>query len=380
MGEAKPVAEPIAPKHTRTLQTPQTLAAIIDSGTILGPAVVARLVAAVGAELVLAHADGTVQGGLDAAHVVIHPQGHVSLLPWSLEVIGGRSSSTDIAALMSLAADLVATEPVPAAFARFVIGKCPPTAAEAVKGFEEFANISSAEPVSTEPDAPESSDGLASPVASRSTRPQGSLARHWQLSDSDWAYPSWLTWRLGGAVAILLLAVGVFVVPAVFSEPVIGAAQAQAAPQPEASSPPAIPAPAAIPTPPAAAPVDWRSVLAKLDQVRSEAFANAALDQLAAVNVPGSEADRNDQELMGELAKLRARAVGLTMSTVSVTELAATDRTATVQVTDRRAGYQVVSALDGKVLELRPARAKATWIIDLANSESGWRIVAVTGA
>lgn len=379
------MAETTSSRQPRTLQTPQTLQAIIDSGTILGPAVVARLVAAVGAELVLAHADGTVQGGLDPAHVVVHPQGHISLLPWSSEVIGGRSSSTDVAALMSLAADLIADAPVPAAFARFVMGKCPQTAVEAVKGFESFASISNAGPVGAEPEATASSDagrseGLASPVASRLAGPRAMAVRRWQLPNSDWFRPSWLNWRLGAAVAVLLLAVGVFVVPAVFSEPVIGAVPTQAVAQSEASSALAIPTPRAMPTPPPAAPVDWKSVLTQLDDARSGAFASAVPGRLAAVNIPGSEADLHDRQLMGELTRLRARAVGLTVSIEAVTELAATDRVATVQVTDWRAGYQVVSTLDGKVLKQRPARATETWIIDLANSESGWRINAVAPA
>ncbi|MEI6621154.1 MAG: hypothetical protein WCP28_04535 [Actinomycetes bacterium] len=376
--------------------TPQTLHAILAAGRHFSAAGAARLCAAIATALASEHQAGRVQGGLDPMHILVYPLGAVELLPWESEVVGGATSSSDVAVLMALAGDLIRDAPVPASFARFVMGEQPDSAAQAATEFLRFVTMDDrtdeSTPVPESPAVQVDSDTTSerarqSPQAVRThrqtshspdsaTRPQSS---RWLSSTSrpSWVSrltarfsprPSWCSWRLAAACGVLLVAIGAFLVPAVHPQPVVATPQDQALPTPEPAQPSQT------------GPADWQSVLASLDAQRAQAFSEGSPDRLTAVYVPGSAAEVRDRELMNDLVAMRAKTRGLRNTIVSLSIVTATDNDAKLAVSDKRDAYQIVAVSDGKVLQSRPARAQQIWIIELTKSGSGWRVATVAAA
>jgi serine/threonine protein kinase len=132
-------------------------------------------------------------------------------------------------------------------------------------------------------------------------------------------------------------------------------------------------APTAAPTP------DWSAILARLDSGRDAAIANldaAALNQIYAAGSPPLAVDA---AAIRRLAGAGVRAEGLRLEIESVRLIRRTPAGAVVRVVDRLPAYEIIDA-DGQVVERRPGRGSAAWLVELVPAGDGWRIAAVRRA
>lgn len=119
-------------------------------------------------------------------------------------------------------------------------------------------------------------------------------------------------------------------------------------------------------------PVRWRAVLAGLDRVRAQAFAEADPAALAAVYTPESGALRADERLLATYRRLGARIAGLTMRLADVRVLSRGSGSVLLRVTDRISGGELVDGAGRR----RPlvADRPTTHRITLVAVAGGWRI------
>jgi eukaryotic-like serine/threonine-protein kinase len=132
--------------------------------------------------------------------------------------------------------------------------------------------------------------------------------------------------------------------------------------------------------PPSAPGTAWREVLARLDERRARAFADADPGALTAVYAAGSEPLAADLARLHGLASRGLRARGLRPLPRSVRPLEVGRSGAVLQVTDRLPPYLLVDR-SGGVVARPPGRDATTWRITLLpagdQSRSGWRISAI---
>ncbi len=149
--------------------------------------------------------------------------------------------------------------------------------------------------------------------------------------------------------------------------------------------------PAAAPRPPGSAaarspgspgsrpPVNWLSVLTRLDDRRNAAFANLDVTALADVYAARSAPLAADAASIRALAAAGARVEGLRLEVRSVQIFRRTPAGTTLRIVDWLAAYEIVAA-DGRVLERRPARGPLRWLVQMVPARDGWRIGTVARA
>jgi hypothetical protein len=125
-------------------------------------------------------------------------------------------------------------------------------------------------------------------------------------------------------------------------------------------------------------------VLSALDAARAQALAGADPRSLTAVVAAGSPAAAADEARIEALAAAGLRVVGAERELVSVVPAeppagASASGSVWLRVVDRLAPHRVVDSA-GVVVEERPGRAEAVWIVALAPVEGGWRITEVVPA
>jgi hypothetical protein len=133
-----------------------------------------------------------------------------------------------------------------------------------------------------------------------------------------------------------------------------------------------------VPAPSAAAP-DWSAVVGDLDAQRVAYYGGTgAVD---AVDVPGSEVARNDEERRHVLQDKHLRPEGLHPTVDRVQVVRAEPEAVELLVTDTLPSYRLVRA-DGSVAAVVPARGTKVWHVTLrrADPTSGWRYAAVASA
>lgn len=124
---------------------------------------------------------------------------------------------------------------------------------------------------------------------------------------------------------------------------------------------------------------DWAVVLDRLDAARAEAFSAADPDLLEKAYAAGSPGLAADAALVEQLASSgrTARGVRHDFREVDVQQVSATS--ARLRVVDALPAYEVLHA-DGSVASRVPARGAAAFVIELARTPDGWRLVDVAPA
>jgi len=122
---------------------------------------------------------------------------------------------------------------------------------------------------------------------------------------------------------------------------------------------------------------EWRGVLERLDGVRAEAFALADPERLDEVYAPDSPALAADRAAVDELVAAGLTVEGARHEVRDVTLLESAPQRARLRVVDVLAAHSVL-AVDGAVVEERPARAPAAVEMELVDIGGAWRIAAVS--
>ena len=323
---------------------------------------VSTVVLAVGRALAAMHAQGRAHGSVRAGAVLLDT-GLRPLLDASLgRPCAGpdRLQAEDVRALGALAVELLAgdvpgelraclsaaTDPDPALrpaateLVRLVVAAVPPEALRLTAGPERAVPP----PVARSRPAPRRRHRGARPV------------RQWRP----------IALPVLGAVLLLALAV------------LAGAAWARFSDGTEVV-PQALDVPARTAAPTATSPPDWASVLDDLDTARAAAFADADDHALSSADAPGSPAMVRDLAAVRALVARGVQAEGFRIAVLSVQPLSVGPQVAVLDVTDRRAGYELVDAT-GTVVSSQPARSTARWRVELVRSQAGWRVRDVRSA
>lgn len=129
---------------------------------------------------------------------------------------------------------------------------------------------------------------------------------------------------------------------------------------------------------PSASP-DWAVVLDELDAARAEAFAAADPARLDDVYAPGAPGLAADRALVEQLAAAGQTAAGVRHEVRDVDELALSGDRARLRVVDVLSAYDVRDAA-GTVVASTAARGETTYVVELARTEQGWRLLSVTPA
>jgi hypothetical protein len=124
---------------------------------------------------------------------------------------------------------------------------------------------------------------------------------------------------------------------------------------------------------------DWREILNGLDAARAEAFGLGDAARLLAVYVNPSRPLERDRAVLLDLAASGTRAVGLRMVIDEVAVVRSSADEALLRVIDWMPGHRLVRS-DGSVVEERPGRGSAAWLVTVRAEDSGWRIAAITAA
>lgn len=135
-------------------------------------------------------------------------------------------------------------------------------------------------------------------------------------------------------------------------------------------------APAPVATPSTAA--DWRTLLASLDERRSDAYASADVRLIDSVYAPGPD-QRKDHDLVAGLAANKERVVGLRLNYVDVKVLTSSMTVATLDVIDELPAYQQLDA-SGALVKAYAGRPARRWVITLKRVSGEWRIAAISKA
>ncbi|MHB8449523.1 MAG: hypothetical protein ACYDAQ_03520 [Mycobacteriales bacterium] len=134
------------------------------------------------------------------------------------------------------------------------------------------------------------------------------------------------------------------------------------------------PAGVAVSAAPALGP-DWAAVLGDLDRARAAAF--AAQGPLAAADLVGSPAYRQDAGTLAALERAHETARGLHFVLRTVRPLAVGGGTAALAVRDLLPPYELVARGSGAVVLREPGRGARAWVIRLVHTPAGWRIAEV---
>ncbi|MHB8341211.1 MAG: hypothetical protein ACYDB7_08555 [Mycobacteriales bacterium] len=148
------------------------------------------------------------------------------------------------------------------------------------------------------------------------------------------------------------------------------------------SAGPAPPSAVAVSAPPRVGPVeapvvapDWAAVLGDLDRARAAAF--AAQGPLAAADLPGSPAYRQDASTLAALEQAHEAARGLRFVLRSVRPLTVGGEAVELAVSDLLPPYELVARVSGAVVSREPGRGARAWVIRLVRTLAGWRIAEV---
>lgn len=117
----------------------------------------------------------------------------------------------------------------------------------------------------------------------------------------------------------------------------------------------------------------WVDVLARLDVLRSRAFAAGDEAALAGVYATGSPAGARDRLALGRLSEAGLRAEGLRMQVVAATERERGPTGVGLLVRDRMSGHRLVDAT-GRTVEHRPGRELRSWLLTLRREGGQWRV------
>lgn len=121
----------------------------------------------------------------------------------------------------------------------------------------------------------------------------------------------------------------------------------------------------------------WRTILGRLDQARSAAFAAGDPDALAAVYAAGSPLLAADRAAMSRLTAAGQRAQGVRHRIRSVATMRQNDRAAVLRVVDELVGYVVVDAA-GRVVQRTAPRSAASFVVRMVRTGAGWRLQQIT--
>jgi eukaryotic-like serine/threonine-protein kinase len=122
----------------------------------------------------------------------------------------------------------------------------------------------------------------------------------------------------------------------------------------------------------------WSARLRALDEQRSAAFAAGDTDALEQVYADGSPALRRDRRAVRQLAAEGLRAAGVRLRVVRLRVVRAAGERVRLAVTDELAAYRLLDARTGSVVERRPGRGPAHWLLTLTRQPAGWRLWEVT--
>lgn len=126
-------------------------------------------------------------------------------------------------------------------------------------------------------------------------------------------------------------------------------------------------------------PPEWSSVLAELDRRRSLAFEEGRADVLNGVYAPGSAPLAADRAALDALRAQDAYATGLRMVIDDVRVLVDRPGGIVLRVVDRMPAYQIVDG-SGRLVEARPGRGSASWVVELRSVDTDWRIWSIAPA
>jgi len=225
---------------------------------------------------------------------------------------------------------------------------------------------------------PASGEALDSAAAPRSGRRRGAHARPRaaRTRGSPW---SWSALRRRGVAAL-----GTALVVALAA--VTGIAWAGAGPAPSPGQD--VGARSAVSRQPSVASTDagrhagqhtWSTRLRALDLARSAAFAAGDVDALDRVYAAGSPALRRDRRAVRDLTAEGLRAAGVRLRAVDVRVVSASGGEVRLAVSDELAPYRLLETRTGRVVERRPGRGRAGWLLTLTRHPDGWRVWDVTG-
>jgi serine/threonine protein kinase len=288
--------------------------------------------------------------------------------------------------------------PEAAAFGRALFAACSPVAVRLVRGSQRVGAAAAASThvvpgsvraVDSSPEAdPPSPPRARFRLAGQGRAGQG---RAGQVGRHRWSVGRQVLVRRAIAVGCVAALLGAAVAVGIAWGWADHGHRASASPGSTAADPPASPAPSVGPATssaiePAAVPsladsTDWLSVLAALDSSRDAAFADADVNELDAVYVPGSAALATDRAALGRLIGAGQRVHGLRFALRSVQLVAQSADEVTLTVVDTLAAYDVVDA--GGATASVPGRGVRTWTVVLhaqSTSQHHWLIASVAAA
>lgn len=368
----------------------------------VAPCEVSTIALAVGRALAALHAAGLSHGAVRPSAIVLGSDGRPfldlagivppagALPPASLSSLSSRSpgllgspdATNDVVALARLLGEAVEA-PVPAAMAQTLAAAGSPDAAEHMDATELVRRLVAAVPPEPLQLAP------TTPTATLRPRPAASIVRGWAPSGPARRR---LALAVGSALALALAIVagGVWAQLAdrAPAQSALRPAPSELLPVPRESTDRASPTPSVTatpsttPSPSASAPslaatVDWVAELAALDDRRGEAFSTGDREALTDVDAPGSAALASDSAALGSLASAGVNASGFREVIRSVRPVSVSASVAVLRVVDERPAYTLVRASDGVVVTSRPARAPASWLVELVRGGAGWQVRSV---
>ena len=118
----------------------------------------------------------------------------------------------------------------------------------------------------------------------------------------------------------------------------------------------------------------WSVRLRTLDRARAAAFAAGDSDALDRVYAAGSPALRRDRRAVRHLVAEGLVADGVRLRAVDVRVVSSADDEVRLAVTDELAAYRLLDARTGEVVERRPGRGRASWLLTLRRLPDGWRV------
>ncbi len=333
-----------------------TLAQLLARRTTLEPGEVVTLLVPLARELAEMHASGRVHGAITAADVLLGAEGRATFGSVAIDA-ADMEPLDDVRALAALGWQALtgrtvdrpgaAPETAPAALADTLLSAV----------FEDGGEC---------PDA----DGFADAVLRSCPAAPIRVAL-----DSRPTAPAPPPQRTGAAVRprIWLVAAGAVALAAA----VVGGAAWGRHGEDQPATIARAPAPRLTPTEPHPSPVDWTTLLTRIERSRAVAFVDGDLGRLRAVYAPGSRIGRRDVATLRALLANRLRVRRLHASVVAVDLLSSSSTAARCRVVDAMSSFVVVDGR-GAVVRRGAATRTTTETIRLARAAGRWRIVDVT--
>lgn len=324
-----------------------SLAALLARRGALAPGEVVTVAVPVAQALAAAHACGLVHGAVTASNVLFTADGMPLLSDLGVaRTEAGADAAADVRALAALCQRMLSGAPQHdrvAAAVEAALGDDPAARPDAATFASMLRRAHAAAPVRLGG----STSTVAPPPAGRARHARRSAARRRRVP---------LGLLLGLGMAALLVAGGM-----------VGWHSGRAG----ASPVPALPTAG---TTPAAG--GWEQVLDGLDATRAQAFADGDLTALAETYAPGSPGLASDTALLQALVDRRQTAYGVRHEVRRVEVLEQAPEHARLQVVDVLPAYDVLDA-EGEVVSHRPGRGERSFVVELARTGGGWRLVEV---